>query len=91
MHCFAMTQMGSSPFEAHKSNRKVWWKCRDGHSWQAVVSDRASGKGCSYCSGRYAIPGYNDLGTLNGLLAKEWDYDKNGEALPEDFTQGSKK
>ena len=73
------------------SNRKVWWKCRDGHSWQAVVSDRASGKGCPYCSGRYAIPGYNDLGTLNGLLAKEWDYDKNGEALPEDFTQGSKK
>ena len=76
---------------AHKSNRKVWWKCRRGHSWQALVSDRASGKGCPYCSGRYAIPGYNDLGTVNKPLAAEWDYDKNGEALPKDFTQGSNK
>ena len=76
---------------ARKSNRKVWWKCRKGHSWQALVSDRASGKGCPYCSGRYAIPGYNDLGTLNKSLAEEWDYDKNGVALPKDFTQGSNK
>lgn len=76
---------------ARKSNRKVWWKCRKGHSWQALVSDRASGKGCPYCSGRYAIPGYNDLGTLNKALAEEWDYDKNGVALPRNFTQGSEK
>lgn len=75
----------------HKSNRKVWWKCRNGHSWQAAVNHRASGHGCPYCSGRYAVPGYNDLGTLNRLLAAEWDYDKNGEALPKDFTPGSKK
>lgn len=40
---------------------------------------------------RYAIPGYNDLGTVNKSLVSEWDYDKNREALPKGFTQGSKK
>ncbi len=29
---------------------KVWWKCKDkGHAWQAVIRDRALGKGCPKC------------------------------------------
>ena len=64
------------------SHKKVWWKCSKGHEWQAVIKDRNSGKGCPYCSGRYAIKGYNDLQTVNPTLAKEWNYEKNNELTP---------
>ena len=35
------------------SAKKVWWKCSKGHEWQALISNRAKGKGCPYCSGRF--------------------------------------
>ena len=37
------------------SGQKVWWKCEQGHSWQATVSSRTSGRGCPGC----AIFGYD--------------------------------
>ncbi|MCR4719209.1 MAG: zinc-ribbon domain-containing protein, partial [Firmicutes bacterium] len=73
------------------SNKKVWWKCNRGHEWQATISDRNSGKGCPYCSGRYAIRGYNDLQTVNPTLAKEWNYEKNNELTPMDISSNSSK
>ena len=33
------------------NNKKVWWKCKNGHEWEAVISDRARGNGCPFCSG----------------------------------------
>lgn len=35
------------------SNKKVWWKCNDGHVWQAFVYARtkANGTGCPVCAG----------------------------------------
>ena len=71
------------------SGKKVWWKCSNGHEWQATVHDRNNGKGCPYCLGRFAIKGYNDLHTINPLLAKEWNYGKNRNLRPEDFTANS--
>lgn len=61
------------------SGRKVWWKCNKGHEWQAVISTRTGNNkcGCPYCSGRYAIPGVNDLATIKPKLAKEWHPEKN--------------
>ncbi len=32
------------------SNKKVWWKCKYGHEWQASVNNRTNGRGCPYCS-----------------------------------------
>ena len=33
-----------------RSNKKVWWKCRDcGHSWQAAISNRTRGSRCPKC------------------------------------------
>ena len=32
-----------------KSNKKVWWKCSLGHSWQATISHRTEGTGCPHC------------------------------------------
>lgn len=34
------------------SNKKVWWKCKNGHSWESKIQDRYSGNGCPYCVGR---------------------------------------
>ena len=38
------------------TDRKVWWKCTEGHSWKAAIYHRTGKKptGCPYCSGRYA-------------------------------------
>ena len=35
-------------------DKRIWWKCEDGHVWQAKVYDRAGKKktGCPVCSGR---------------------------------------
>jgi len=33
------------------SNKKVWWKCGEGHDWYAVVGSRARGNGCPKCAG----------------------------------------
>lgn len=32
-----------------KSNKKVWWKCKENHEWRAVINDRAHGSGCPIC------------------------------------------
>ncbi|MBQ3527539.1 MAG: zinc-ribbon domain-containing protein [Clostridia bacterium] len=32
------------------SGKKVWWKCKNGHEWQAKVVTRKTGNGCPQCS-----------------------------------------
>ena len=73
------------------SGKKYWWKCQQGHSWEAVVYIRVHGCGCPYCSGRYAISGETDLKTLRPDIAVDWDYEKNGTIIPEEWTVGSGK
>lgn len=31
------------------SNKKIWWICGQGHSWQATVKARTAGSGCPIC------------------------------------------
>lgn len=31
------------------SNKKVWWKCNNGHEWQADIYERNNGGSCSVC------------------------------------------
>lgn len=72
------------------SHKKVWWKCNEGHTWQASVANRArQGRGCPYCAGQLPIVGENDLLTVNPTLAKEWHPTKNGDLAPYDVTAGS--
>lgn len=68
----------------YKSSRdKVWWKCVNGHEWQAMISQRVRMKSnCPYCSGRYVIEGENDLESQNPGIALEWNYEKNEELKP---------
>ena len=42
---------GLTPAEVTpKSEKKVWWKCKKGHEWQAVISSRSNGSGCPLCN-----------------------------------------
>ena len=76
---------------ASNSDKKVWWKCPTGHEWQASISSRNSGCGCPYCAGQKVLKGFNDLHTVNPILAKEWNYEKNNGLTPEDVMPNSGK
>ena len=67
---------------AGKSNRPYHWICDKGHRWEVSAATRAAGNGCPYCSNQRILPGENDLASLNPELAKEWNYEKNGDLLP---------
>ena len=73
------------------SHKKVWWKCSNGHEWQAAIADRNGGRGCPYCAGKKVLIGYNDLQTINPTLANEWNYEKNNGLTPVDVTPNSHK
>lgn len=75
---------------SYGSKRRVWWRCANGHSWQAAVHTRSgSGTGCPYCSGRRAISGETDLATRYPDLAAEWHPTRNGDLSPADVLPGS--
>lgn len=67
------------------ANLKIWWKCKDGHQWQAAPSTRTSGAGCPFCYGRYASE-TNNLAILYPAILEEWDVELNKELNPSDFT-----
>ena len=76
---------------AANSHKKVWWKCKNGHEWQDTLANRNKNIGCPYCAGKRALVGYNDLQTINPSLVIEWNYQRNGNLKPENFTIGSGK
>lgn len=72
------------------SVHKVFWKCPNGHSYRAALSNRTKQhSGCHYCSNDRVLAGYNDLETLNPALAKHWHPTKNGTLTPADVMAGS--
>lgn len=34
------------------SHVKAWWRCAEGHEWEAIIRSRSGGTGCPYCRGR---------------------------------------
>lgn len=73
------------------SGKKVWWKCIEGHEWQATIDNRNKGTGCPYCSGQKVLKGYNDLQAVNPILSKEWNYERNNGLTPMDVLPNSNK
>ena len=71
------------------SNKKVWWKCAEGHEWQAKIIKRTKGQGCPFCSNHRVWPGYNDLQTTDPVLARQWHPTRNGEFRPREVTRGT--
>lgn len=83
-----LTPMAVTPF----SNRKVWWTCELGHTYEAQISSRTSSNtGCPYCAGRKVLPGFNDLSTKDPVLSVQWHPTLNGNLTPEMVTVGSHK
>lgn len=71
-------------------NKKVWWRCRKGHEWKAVINSRHTGIGCPYCSNQ-KVNNENCLQTVNPALAKEWHPTRNAPQTPEKVIPGSHK
>lgn len=85
------------------SDKKVFWKCDNGHKWQAIVGNRTRGANCPYCTNRtqflrgnhrLLIPGKNDLeawcrkNNREDILS-EFDVRKNDGLLPNAIKYGS--
>jgi len=69
----------------HGSNKKVWWLCPKGHSYNLVIFSRTKKdkpQGCQKCK---------SLDFLFPKIAKEWHPSKNGKLRPEEFTSGNGK
>ena len=72
------------------SNRKVWWQCELGHSYQAVIGARTIRiSGCPYCAGKKVLAEFNDLATVDPELAAQWHPTLNGHLTPEMVTASS--
>ncbi|MFG6379111.1 MAG: zinc-ribbon domain-containing protein [Lachnospiraceae bacterium] len=64
------------------SHKKVLWKCRHGHEWEASIKSRTiNGTGCPYCSHNKVLVGFNDLASQMPEVAAEWS-EKNYPLLP---------
>ena len=68
------------------SHKKVIWRCKKGHEWEAAVKSRTINEtGCPYCSHNKVLAGFNDLATLLPDIAAEWS-DRNYPLLPTQVT-----
>lgn len=74
------------------SNKKVWWRCTNGHEWKAVIASRAlNNRKCPYCAGNLPIIGETDLASTHSELINEWHPTKNGDLTPQAVKSGSNK
>lgn len=72
-----------------RTPRKVWWKCKKGHSYKASVAKRVTrNDGCPYCSGQRLTYEFS-LEAKFPDIAMEWDYEKNFKKTPSDVHAGS--
>jgi len=67
------------------SHKEIWWRCKDGHEWQAAVYTRWAGHGCPTCYKQKRRTSLNDLASRYPELAAEWHPTRNGELRPEDL------
>ena len=73
------------------SHIKVWWRCEQGHSWEAPPYSRLKGSRCPYCTGKKVLSGFNDLATLKPKVAEEWHPTLNSGLTPQEVSPGSNK
>jgi hypothetical protein len=71
------------------NQKKVWWRCDQGHEWQAFASTRVQGSGCPVCAGKVVIPGFNDLASAFPGVAAQWHPTKNGSLTPNQLSPAS--
>ena len=70
------------------SERRVFWLCPEGHSYDARLSKRNKGSGCPVCASQKVLSGFNDLATKRPDLALEWDFERNAPLTPQEVSSG---
>lgn len=78
---------------SYASQKKVLWKCQKcSNTYEASIHNRTNrNSGCPYCANLKIKEGFNDLATKNPQLAKEWNYEKNGNLTPNQIVEFSTK
>jgi len=80
------------------NGKKVWWICKDcGNNWKATIAHRNNGRICPKCAKEKVIKTRlankrdkeGTLATNYPDVAKEWNYEKNGDLIPEKMTAHS--
>ncbi len=84
-----------------RSGQMVWWKCPTcGREWRSRIIERTTkGQGCKVCRNKIGAEKRiaNKLATQGSFvdqypeLLKEWDFDKNADISPYDYTVFSHK
>ena len=74
------------------TNKRVWWLCKQGHEWKAVVNSRTPplGRGCRVCDGQ-TVTDANRLSLHAPDVAAEWHPTKNGDLTADDVAVGTNK
>jgi hypothetical protein len=70
------------------SERRFWWRCCEGHEWEAQAAQRSRGQGCPYCAHKRVVA-TDSLAIVAPLVAAEWDTERNGSLTPSDVTYAS--
>ena len=80
------------------SVQKIWWKCsKCGNEWKTAIRNRTRGSICPKCATiKRGQKKHNSSLQKSGcikdpILLKEWNYEKNRDLKPEQFTPGSNK
>ncbi len=85
-------ELGFNPKELTcGSHKKTWWKCKNGHDWQASIANRSNGNGCPYCAGQWVIQGETDLESNDAFLTQEWLANENLPLTPQTISWKSNK
>lgn len=81
-----------SPYEVSKANNyRAWWKCSQGHEWQASIGNRVrQNTGCPYCAKKLPSSDYN-FAVASPELLIFFDKKENAPMAPSDFTPKSEK
>lgn len=77
---------------SYASHQKIRWICKNNHQWYTAIKNRTLTRTkCPYCYGEKIIIGENDLASQFPEIAKEWDYEYNGDLKPENIRMKSGK
>lgn len=70
------------------SGKKVWWKCKNNHEWQATIASRnSSGTGCPYCTGNNVLEA--DSIFHNNKIMSIWNFEINVNYNPKKISDHS--
>jgi len=88
---YELNEKGPESYTPH-SNASVHWICQKcGYRYVSKINNKANGRKCACCQRKIVVPGINDLATTHPEIAKEWDYEKNGDLKPQDVLAGTRR